>query len=94
MNLRRAHGQNHRVNYLINDVESYFRQSIYVPYIEHFWMRISKKFEDQTIKCQSLWNFLSKCTETLASSSETNNVLELYQQDVDSKIVAVPEITC
>ena len=28
---------------------------------------------------------------TLASSSETDNLLELYQQDVDSKTVTVPE---
>ena len=37
-------------------------------------------------KMPSLWNLISKYTV------ETNNLLKLYQQNVDSKIITVPKI--
>ena len=53
---------------------------------------MSESSEDQKIKCQSLWNFISKYTVTLTTSSEKDNSLEIYQQDVGSKIVSVVKI--
>ena len=41
---RRVNRQNHRENYPIIDVESYFFQSFYVPYAEHLSVQM---FEDQ-----------------------------------------------
>ena len=35
---------------------------------------------------------MPKWTVTLTSSLETENLLKLYQQDVESKIVTVPEV--
>ena len=51
----------HLENYLIIiNVESYFLQSIYVPYAEHLLLQMSEKFEDQMINRQSLWNLIPK----------------------------------
>ena len=44
------------------------------------------------MKCRSLQNLIPKYTVTLTSSSETDNWLELYQQDVDSKTTTFSEI--
>ena len=90
--LRRANHQNHRENYPIINVECYFLQSIYVPYTEHLLVQMPESFENQKMKCQSLRNLIPKYHVTLTSSLEMNNLLELYQQDVDSKLVTVQEI--
>ena len=63
--------QNYRENYpIIIDVESYFHQSIYVPYTEHLLVQVSERLKDQMMKCQNLWNLISKYTATLTSPSE------------------------
>ena len=46
--LRRDNHQYYREKYPVNDVESYFRQSIYVPYAEHLLVQMSERLEDQT----------------------------------------------
>ena len=63
-------------SYRNNDIESYFLQSIYVPYAESLLGQMSERFEDQKNdggpkKCQSLWNLIPKYTVSLTSSETT-----------------------
>lgn len=83
----------HRENYPTDDVEAYYRQSIYIPYLDYLIMQVSERFADQRNKCQSLWSLIPKYIATQASSVETGNLLELYQQDIDSLSVTIPEIS-
>ena len=89
---RRATEQIYRENYSTDDVEVYYRQSIYVPYIDHLIMQMTERFADQRIRCQNLWCLIPKYIVTQASV-ETDYLLELYQQDIDSSVVTVPEIS-
>ena len=90
--LRRPNCQNQQKNYTIIDVGSYLRQSTCVPYAEHLLVQMSERFEDQKIKYQSLWNLIPKYTVTPTSPLETDNLLELFQQNIGSKVVISPKI--
>ena len=92
MILRRANCQNQQELYPIIDVESYLRQSICIPYAGHLLVQMSERFEDQKIKYQSLWNLTPKYTVTPTSPLETDNLLELFQHNIGSKIVISPKI--
>ena len=64
-----------------------------LSYTERLLAQMSERFEDQKMKCQSLLNIcIFIYTVSLAPTSETDNLLEFHQQDVDGKIVTVPEI--
>ena len=89
---RRVKRQSHRDNYPCDDLESFFRQSIYVPYIEHLLAQLSERFQNQKVRYQSLWSLIPKYTAAMTSLLQVDNLLELYQQDVDSKVIAMPEI--
>jgi hypothetical protein len=58
-----------RSNYVTDSPESYFRASIFVPYLDHVIMELSERFEDQRLRCASLWCILPKYLSTSSSES-------------------------
>ncbi|CAI6349453.1 unnamed protein product [Macrosiphum euphorbiae] len=62
---RRSIKQVHRENYPTNDVEVYFRQSLFIPYLESVIMSQKDRFSDEKLKIFTIYNLhLKKKNET------------------------------
>lgn len=57
---RRSIKQVHRENYPTNDVEIYFRQSLFIPYLESIIMSLKDRFSDEKLKIFTLYNLHPK----------------------------------
>jgi len=49
-----------RDNYLSDDPEHFFREAIFVPYLDHLIVEMEDRFFDQKQKCRSLWGLIPK----------------------------------
>lgn len=88
---RRAKQQIHRDNYPADDPETFFRQSVYIPYMDQLISELESRFQDQGETCSLLWCLIPKfCTS--ATGDQINRLLEKYQTDIESSTVVLPEV--
>ncbi|KAL4112857.1 hypothetical protein QTP88_016577 [Uroleucon formosanum] len=57
---RRAIRQTQRDNYPSNNINDFFRQSLFIPYLDSIIMSISDRFSDENVKSFSLFNLHRK----------------------------------
>ncbi|KAL4142011.1 hypothetical protein QTP88_004543 [Uroleucon formosanum] len=57
---RRAIRQTQRDNYPSNNINDFFRQSLFIPYLDSIIMSISDRFSDENVKSFSLFNLHPK----------------------------------
>jgi len=55
---RRCKSQIFRDNYPSDDPEHFFREAIFVPYLDHLMVEMEDRFFDQKQKCRSLWGLI------------------------------------
>jgi len=90
---RRRKGQIFRGNYPSDDPEHFFREAIFVPYLDHLKVEIEDGFIDQKQKCRSLWGLIPKyCDASPNTAQDLERLLELYQEDIGPRAAVVPEV--
>lgn len=57
---RRANRQTQRDNYPTNDIKEFFRQSLFIPYLDSIIMSINDRFSDENLKAFSLFSLHPK----------------------------------
>ena len=89
----RCKSQIFRDNYPSDDPEHFFRESIFVPYLEHLIVETEDRFFDQKQKCRSLWGIIPKyCDASLNTAQDLERLLEIYQEDIGPRAAVVPEV--
>lgn len=81
---RRCAKQTMRSNYSGGSPEEYFRQSIFLPYLDSLITSLASRFSSQTLNALDLQNLLPKKIKTVSKDAYTrsmNNLIKLYQID-------------
>jgi len=82
-----------RDNYPSDDPEHFFREAIFVPYLDHWIVEMEDRFFDQKQKCRSLWGLIPKyCDTSQNTSQDLERLLEIYQEDIGPRAAVVPEV--
>jgi hypothetical protein len=71
---RRSVKQVHRENYPTNDVEVYFRQSLFIPYLESVIMSLKDRFSDEKLKIFTLYNLHPKKMKLMSDQQFAESV--------------------
>jgi len=77
--LRRNVRQTHRENYPTNNVQDYFRQSLFIPYIDSIIMSINDRFYDEKLKIFALFDLHPKKIKLLDSQAFMNTLEDISQ---------------
>jgi len=72
---RRSVKQVHRENYPTNDVEVYFRQSLFIPYLESVIMSLKDRFSDEKLKIFTLYNLNPKKMKLMSDQQFAESVI-------------------
>jgi len=76
---------NFRDNYPSEDPEHFFREAIFVPYLDHLIVEMEDRFFDQKQKCRSLWDLIPKYCDALSNTAQDlERLLEIYQEDINN----------
>ena len=90
---RRCKSQIFRDNYPSNEPEHFFREAIFVPYLDHFIVEMEDIFFDQMQKCRSLWCLVPKyCNASPNTAQDLERLLEIYQEEIGPRAAVVPEV--
>ena len=90
---RRCKRQNYSDNYPSDDPEHFFREAIFVPYLDHFIVGMEDRFFDQKQQCRSLWGLMPKyCDASPNTAQDLERLLEIYQEYIGPRAVVVPEV--
>ena len=90
---RRCKSQIFGDNYPSDDPEHFFREAIFVPYLDHLIVEMEDRFFDQKRKCRSLWGLIHKyCDASPNTAKDLESLLEIYQEDIGSRAAVVPEL--
>jgi len=90
---RRCKSQIFRDNYPSDDPEHFFREAIFVPYLDHLIVETEDRFFDQKQKCRSLWGLIPKyCDASPNTAQDLERLLEIYQEDIGPRAAVVPEV--
>ena len=66
---------------------------MFVPYSDHFIVEMEDRFFDQKQKCRSLWDLIPKfCDASPNTPQGLERLLEIYQEDIGPRAVAVPDV--
>jgi len=76
---RRCKSQIVRHNYSSDDPEHFFREAIFVPYLDHLIVEMEDRFFDQKQKCRSLWGLIPRYCD---AAQDLERLLEIYQEDI------------
>ena len=80
-------------NYPSDDPEHFFREAIFVPYVDHLIVEMEDILFDQRQKCRSLWGLIPKyCDASRNTAQDLERLLEIYQEDVGPRAAVVPEV--
>jgi len=77
--------------YLSFDVpEHFFREAIFVPYLDHLIVEMQDRFFDQKQKCRSLSGLIPKyCNASPNTAQDLERLLEIYQEDIGPRGAAL-----
>ena len=90
---RRCKSQILRDNSASDDPEHFFREVIFVPYLDHLIVETEDIFFDQKQKCRSLWGLIPKyCDASRHTAQDLERLLEIYQEDIGPTAAVVPEV--
>ena len=90
---RRCKSQIFRDNYPSDDPEHFFREAIFVPYLDLLTVEMEDRFFDQKQKCRSLWGLIPKyCDASPNTAQDLERLLETYQEDIGRRSAVVPEV--
>ena len=88
---KRCKSQIFRDNYPSDDPEHFFREAIFVLYLDHLVVEIEDGFFDQKQKRRSLWG-LKYCDASPNTAQDFERLLEIYQEDIGPRAAVVPEV--
>ena len=90
---RRCKSQIFRDNYPSDDPEHFFREAIFVLYLDHLIVEMEDRFFDQKQKCRSLWGLIRKYYDAFPNTAQDlERLLEIYQEDIGPRAAVVPEV--
>jgi len=91
--LRRCKSQIFRDNYPSDDPEHFFREAIFVPYLDHSMVEMEDRFFYRKRTCRSLWGLIPKyCDASPNTAQDLERLLEIYQEGIGPRAVVVPEV--
>ena len=67
---RRCKSQIFRDNYPSDYPEHFFREAIFVPYLDHLIVEMEDRFFDQKQKCRSLWGLIPKYCDASPNTAQ------------------------
>jgi len=72
---------------------AFFREVIFVPYLDHLTVEMEDRFFDQKQKCRSRCGLIPKyCDASPNTAQDLERLLEIYQEDIGPRAVVVPEV--
>ena len=90
---RRCKSEIFRDNYPSDDPEHFFREAIFVPYLDHLIVKMEDRFFDQKQKYRSHWGLIPKyCDASPNTVQDLERLLEIYQEDIGPRAAVVPEV--
>jgi len=79
--------------YPSDDPEHFFREAIFVPYLDLLIVEMEDIFFDQKQKCQSFWGLIPKyCDASPNTAQDLERLLEIYQEDIGPRAEVVPDV--
>ena len=76
-----------------DDPEHFFREAIFVPYLDRLIVEMDDRFFDQKQKCRSLWGVIPKyCDASPNTAQDLERLLEIYQEDIGPRATVVPDV--
>ena len=89
----RCKSQIFRDNYPSDDPEHFFREAIFVPYLDHLIVELEDRFFDQKQKWRSLWGLIPEYYDASPNTAEDlERLLKIYQEDIGPRAAVVPEV--
>jgi len=77
----------------IDDPEHFFREAMFVPYLDHVTVETEDRLFDQKQKCRNLWDLIPKyCDASPNTAQHLEGLLEIYQEDIGPRAAVVPEV--
>jgi len=74
-------------------VSIFFREDIFVPYLDHLKVETEDRFFDQKQRCRSLWGLIPKyCDASPNTAQDLERLLEIYQEEIGPRAAVVPEV--
>ena len=90
---RRCKSQIFRDNYPCDDPEHFFREAIFIPYLDNLVVEMEDRFFDQKQKCRSLWGLIPKYFHASPNTAQDlESLLEIYQEDTGPRAAVVSEV--
>jgi len=90
---RRCKSQIFRGNYHSGDPEHFFREAIFVPYLDHLIVEMEDRFFEQKQKCRSHWGLIPKyCDASPNTAQDLERLLKIYQENIGPRAAVVPEV--
>ena len=90
---RRCKTQIFRDSYPSDDPEHFFREAIFLPYLDHLIVEMENRFFDQKQKCRNLWGWIpTYCAASPNTAQDLESFLEIYQEGLSPKAAVVPEV--
>ena len=90
---RRCKSQIFRDNYSYDAPGHFFREAIFVPYLDHSIVEMEDRFFDQKQKCRSLWGLIPKYCDASPNTAQClERLLEINQEDIGPRAAVVPEV--
>jgi len=90
---RRCKSQIFRYNYPSDDPEHFFREAIFVLYLDHLIVETPDRFFDQKQKCRKIWGLIPKyCGASPNTAQDLERLLEVHQEDIGPRAAVVPEV--
>jgi len=90
---RRCKSQILRDNYSSDDPEHFFREAIFVPYLDHLIVEMEDSICDQKQKCRSLWGLIPKyCNASPNTDQDLERLLEIYLEVIGARAAVVTEV--
>jgi len=85
--------QSFRDNYPSDHPDHFFREVIFVPYLDHLIVEMEDRFLDQKQKCRSLWGLIPKyCDASPNTAQDLEKLMEINQEDTCPRAAVVPEV--
>ena len=86
---RRCKIQIFRDNYPSDHPEHFFREAIFVPYLDHLIVEMEDRFFDQKQKCRNLGLIPKYCDASPNTAQDLERLLEIYQEDIGPRVAVV-----
>ena len=87
---RRAGRQTNRENYPGTDPEVYFRQVVFIPYVDNMLAQLRERFESHNRTCLRIQGLLPRFVDTI-SFDDLREALDLYKSDLGPESVIAGE---